>query len=74
MISQSEAPAPEGIVVSKHQRYTASYTYYLSSSTGETGLTLVTRVNVNPEKRIPNKKKYIKSKYLSPFLPGNKYY
>ena len=39
MISQSEAPEPEEIVVRKHQRYTASNTYYLSSSMGETGLT-----------------------------------
>ena len=25
-----------------------------------------------PEKRIPKKKKYIKPKYVCPFLPGNK--
>ena len=30
MISQSEAPAPEEIVVQKHQRDTASYTCYVS--------------------------------------------
>ena len=39
---------------------------------GKTGLTGGTRVSVTPEKRIPNKKKNIKSKDLSPFLPGNK--
>ena len=61
MISQSEAPEPEEIVVRKHQRYTASVTYSLASSTGETGLTGGTRVNVTPEKRIPKKKKYIKN-------------
>ena len=43
------------------------------SSTWETGLTGGTRLNVTPEKRIPkNKKKYIKSKALSTFLPENK--
>ena len=72
MISQSEAPAPEEIVVRKHQRDTAFHTSSLSSSTGETGLTGGKIVNVTPEKRIPKKKKYIKPKYLSPFLPGNK--
>ena len=56
----------------KHQRDTASRTSYLSSSTRETGLTGGTRVNITPEKHIPKKKKYIKSKALSPFLPGNK--
>ena len=30
------------------------------------------RVSVTLEKRIPKKKKHIKSKALSPFLPGNK--
>ena len=72
MIYQSETPAPEEIVVRKHQIDTVSYTSSLSSSTGETGLTRGTRVNATPEKRIPKKKKYIKSKYLSPFIPGNK--
>ena len=72
MISQSEAPEPEEIEVRKHQRDTASCTYYLSLTTVETGLTGVTRVSVTPEKLTPKKKKYIKSKYLSPFLPVNK--
>ena len=31
-----------------------------------------TRVNITPEKRIPKKKKYIKSKPLSTYIPGNK--
>ena len=39
MISQSEAPAKEEIVVLKNQRDTAYHTSSLSSSTGETGLT-----------------------------------
>ena len=39
---------------------------------GKTGLTFVTRVSVTPEKRIPKKKKNIKSLALYPFLPGNK--
>ena len=39
---------------------------------GETGLTGETRVNVTPEKFIPKKKKHIKPKALSPFLPVNK--
>ena len=30
------------------------------------------RVNITPEKCIPKKKKNIKYKALSPFLPGNK--
>ena len=72
MISQSEAPALEEIVVHKHQINTASHTYSLSSSTIETGITGGTRVNVTPEKRIPKKNKCIKSKALSPFLPVNK--
>ena len=72
VISQSEAPAPEEIVVHKHQRDTASSAYSLSSSTGETGLTGGTLVSVTLQKRIPKKKKYIKSKALSPFLHGNK--
>ena len=46
VISQSEAPAPEEIVVHKHQRDTASSAYSLSSSTGETGLTGGTLVSV----------------------------
>ena len=72
IISRSEAPSPEEIVVLKHQRDTDSYTYYLSSSTVETRLTVVTRVNVTPEKHIPKKKKYIKYEALSPFIPRNK--
>ena len=47
IISQSEAPAPEEIQVRKHQRYTASYTSSLSSSTGETCLTGEIRVKCN---------------------------
>ena len=72
MISQSETPTPEGILVLKHQRNTYSYTYYLSSSQGETGLTVGKRVHLTPEKRIPKKKKILKYKYLSPCLPDNK--
>ena len=56
----------------KHQRDTSSYTSYLYLATGETGLTGGTRVSVTPNRRIPKKKKNIKSKALSPFLPGNK--
>ena len=52
MTSQSEAPAPEQIVVRKHQRDTASHTSSFSSSTVETGLTGGTRLNVKSEKRI----------------------
>ena len=48
------------------------YTYYLYSATGETGLTGGTRVSVTTQKRNPKKKKNIKSKALSPFLPVNK--
>ena len=44
----------------------------MSSSTWESGLTGGTRVNVSPEKRIPNNHKYIKPTALSPFLPLNK--
>ena len=72
MIYQSEAPAPEEIVVCKHQRDTAYHTSSLSLLTGETDLTGRTRLNVTPEKRIPKKKKYMLSKALSPFVPGNK--
>ena len=71
MLSKS-APAPEVVVVLKHWGYTASVTSSLSSSNRESGLIGVTRVNVTQEKSIPKKKKYIKSKYLSPFVPGNK--
>ena len=39
----------------------------------KTGLTGGTGVNVTSEKRIPKKKKYIKPKSLSQFLPGNKW-
>ena len=72
MISQSEAPKPEEIEVHKHWRDTASYTYSLYSATGETGLTGGTIVSLTPEKRIPKKKKNIKSLALSPFFSGNK--
>ena len=72
MIFQSEAPTPEEIEVHKHRRYKPSYTSYLSSATGETGLTGGKGVSVTPEKRIPKKKKNIKSKALSPFISGNK--
>ena len=68
MIYQPEAPALEEIEVQKHWRDTASFTSYLSSETGETGLTGGTRVIVTPEKLIPKKKKNIKSLALSPFL------
>ena len=68
MISQSEAPAPEEIEVRKHQRSTASYNSSLYSEMGETGLTVGKIVSVTPEKRIPKKKKNIKSKSLSPIL------
>ena len=44
----------------------------MSSLTGETGLKGGTILNIIPKKRIPKKKKCIKSKALSPFLPGNK--
>ena len=71
-IYQSEEPALEEIVVCKHQIYTASHTSSLSSSTRKTGLTGGTNVNLTPKKRIPNKKKNIKHKVLSPFLPENK--
>ena len=56
----------------KNRRDTASYTYYLSSARGETGLTGGIIVIVTPEKYIPKKNKNIKSLALSPFLPGNK--
>ena len=54
------------------RRHTASVTSTLSSSTGESGLTGETRVNITLEKRIPKKHKYIKPTALSPFLPVNK--
>ena len=60
MIYQSEAPAPEEILVRKHQRDASSYTSSLSSPTVETGLTVGTRVNESPEKCITKKKKYIR--------------
>ena len=56
----------------KHRRDTSYYTHFLSSATGETGLTGGTRLSVTPGKRIPNEKKNIKSLALSPFIPGNK--
>ena len=55
----------------KHRRDTASYTYYLSSAKIIAGLTGGTRVSVTPDKRILNKKKNIKYRALSPFIPGN---
>ena len=55
----------------KHRRDTNSYTYSLSLETVETSLTGVIRVSVTPGKRIPKKKKNIKSLDLSPLLPGN---
>ena len=73
MISQLDAPAPpapEYISVRNKKIDTASVTSSLSSSTGESGLTGEKRVNVTPEKRIPNKQKYIKPKALSLFHPG----
>ena len=72
MNSQSEAPAPEEIEVRKFQIYTASYKSSISSEKVEKGLTGGTRVSVMPEKCIPKKNKNIKSKALSPFIPGNK--
>ena len=72
MIYQSEAPAPEEMLVRKHQRDTYSCEISLSSSTEKTGLTGGTRVSVTLDKRIPKKKKYIKPKAFSPFLPRNK--
>ena len=55
----------------KNRRDISSRTYSLSLATVETCLTGGTRVSVTPEKRIPKMNKYIKSKALSPFLPGN---
>ena len=72
MISISEAPYLEEREAHKHQRDTDSYTSSLSLATGETGLTGGTRLSLTPEKRIPKKKKILKSLALSPFLPGNK--
>ena len=71
MISQSDAPAPEEVVVCK-KIDTSSVTSYLSSSTGKSCLTGGTRVNVTPEKRITKKHKYIKPTALPTFIPGNK--
>ena len=51
---------------------TASVTSSLYSSTGESGLTGGTRVNITPKKRIKKKHKYIKPPNLSPFIPENK--
>ena len=56
----------------KHQRYISSYISSLSSAMVETGLTGGTRIIVTPGKRIPKKKKTIKSLALSPFLSGNR--
>ena len=72
MIYQSEAPVPKEISVRKHQIDTAYHTSSLSSSTVETGLTGVTRVNIKPQKRITKKKKYIKFKALPPIILVNK--
>ena len=55
MITQSEAPAPEEIVMHKH----ISYLSVLSGKTVETGLIGGTRASVTPEKRIPKKNIYI---------------
>ena len=71
MIYQSDAPAPEELVVCK-KIDASSVTSSLSSSTGKSCLTGGTRVNVTPEKRIPKKHKYIKPTALSTFIPGNK--
>ena len=70
MMSQSDAPAPEEVVLRK-KRDTASVTYSLSSPMVESSLIGGTRVNVTPEKCISKKQKYIKPTALSPFLPGN---
>ena len=56
----------------KKLRDTASVTSSLYSSTGESGLTGGTRVNVTSKKCITKKQKYIKPTDLSPFLPWNK--
>ena len=44
----------------------------MSSSSVESGLTGLTRVNVTPKKHIPKKHKYIKPTALSPFITDNK--
>ena len=72
IFSHSEAPAQSEIEVHKHRRDTASYTHSLYSTKREKVLTGGTRVSVAPEKRIPNKKKNIKSLALPPFNPENK--
>ena len=72
MIFQSDTPALEEKVVRKHWRDTDSVTIYLSSSTWKSYLKGETRVNVTPEKIIPQNQKYIKPTALSPFLPVNK--
>ena len=74
MISQSDEPAPEELVVRKKLRHTASVTSSLSSSIGESGLSGVTRVNVTPEKRITKKNKYISPKLCLHFFLEIKYY
>ena len=53
------------------KRYIFLY-IFLTLETGEIGLSGGTRVSVTLEKRIPKKKKNVKSKALSPFLTGNK--
>ena len=61
MINQSEALAPEEIEVYKHRRDLSA----LSAATVETGLAGGTRSSVTPEKRIPKKKKYIITSFVS---------
>ena len=63
LITKPESPAPEEILAHKLRSDISD----LSGETGETssGLTGVTRASVAPEKRIPNKKKYIKSLAMS---------
>ena len=55
MITQSEATAPEEILVHKHQSDLST----LSGATGERSSVLTggTRASVTPEKRIPKNKK-----------------
>ena len=61
MITQSEAPAPEEIEVQKYRRELSS----LSAATVEIGLTGRTRASLTPEKRIPAKKKYKITSFVS---------
>ena len=73
MISQSDAPAPEELVVRK-KKDTAFVTYSLYLSTGESGLTGVTIVNLTPKKRIPKKNKYTNPQLCLHFFLEIKYY